>query len=99
MVASQAAAHVPVVIAFVREDGLANSANIHGSATWQKNKARVCVNQQMAYCARGRVSISAGAWIRFLFWHMACRTASSRLILVWKKATLLCLVPNLELEH
>lgn len=90
VVASQATAHVPVVAAFVREDGLESSANIHGSVTWRKNKARICVNQQMAYCARGRVSISAGAWTRFLFWHMICRTACSNCL----SQTELCMKAN-----
>lgn len=82
VIASQAMAHVPVVAVFVSEAGLESSASIPGSAIWRRNKARVCVNQQMAYCAQERVSTSAGAWTGSLFWHMvgteAPTTISSR---------------------
>ena len=55
--ASQAMGRVPAVAVFVRKDGSGRSASIRGSVTWQRNRAIVCVNRQMAYCARERVSI------------------------------------------
>lgn len=90
VVASQATARVPVAAACVRGDGSESSANIPGSATWRRNWARACVNQQMAYCAPERVSLSAGAWPGSLLGHMACTAAGGKHPL----QTALCLNEN-----